>query len=90
MGITGYEKSTVERNAWPEYRDRNIFFAVFAVYFPAATGVLCGANRSGELINPAVSIPKGTIAAVFGAAASYAFVAMILGSVVKPRSDRPP
>jgi amino acid transporter len=39
------------------------FFAVFAICFPAFTGMTAGVGLSGDLANPRKSIPQGTLAA---------------------------
>ena len=43
--------------------DPDAFFVVFAIVFPAFTGMTAGVGLSGDLKNPRVSLPRGTLAA---------------------------
>ncbi|HQH24014.1 MAG TPA: amino acid permease [Bacteroidales bacterium] len=46
-----------------DLRNMKDFFIVFAIVFPAFTGMTAGVGLSGELRNPSTSIPRGTILA---------------------------
>ena len=46
-----------------EIRNMSDFFIVFAICFPAFTGMTAGVGLSGDLKNPARSIPVGTVVA---------------------------
>ncbi len=56
-------------------KDSINFFVVFAIIFPAFTGMTAGVGLSGDLKNPGKSIPLGTLSATIAGMIIYIFVA---------------
>uniref|UniRef100_A0A671WYH7 Solute carrier family 12 member 2 n=1 Tax=Sparus aurata TaxID=8175 RepID=A0A671WYH7_SPAAU len=81
-GFFGYNTAIFIENLGPDFRDDETFFSVFAIFFPAATGILAGANISGDLTDPQSAIPKGTLLAILITGITYVFVAISAGSCV--------
>ncbi|XP_041980444.1 bumetanide-sensitive sodium-(potassium)-chloride cotransporter [Aricia agestis] len=83
QGFVGLSSATLTSNFKPDFRysekvDHN-FFSVFAIFFPSVTGIQAGANISGDLKDPASSIPKGTLLALLISMISYALMVFFSG-----------
>ena len=68
---------------WGDFSEGN-FWQIFAVFFPAVTGVLAGVNMSGDLKDPRDSIPKGTLLAVVLSFVIYLSLAYWLSRIASP------
>uniref|UniRef100_A0A665VVD1 Solute carrier family 12 member 2 n=1 Tax=Echeneis naucrates TaxID=173247 RepID=A0A665VVD1_ECHNA len=82
MGFFGYDGSIMWENMGPDFRKEETFFSVFAIFFPAATGILAGANISGDLADPQLAIPRGTLLAILVTGIVYLGVAISTGSCI--------
>jgi len=71
-------------NANATLRDMDSFFVVFAIVFPAFTGMAAGVGLSGDLRQPAKSIPFGTVAATATGMIVYILVSLKLAISADP------
>uniref|UniRef100_A0A4W4G570 Solute carrier family 12 member 1 n=1 Tax=Electrophorus electricus TaxID=8005 RepID=A0A4W4G570_ELEEL len=81
-GFYSYQASIMAENFTPNFRDGETFFSVFAIFFPAATGILAGANISGDLKDPQGAIPIGTLLAIFITGITYLGIALCVSATV--------
>ncbi|PNJ62702.1 SLC12A3 isoform 5 [Pongo abelii] len=82
-GFFSYRADIFVQNLVPDWRGPDgTFFGMFSIFFPSATGILAGANISGDLKDPAIAIPKGTLMAIFWTTISYLAISATIGSCV--------
>jgi amino acid transporter len=64
--------------------DHDAFFLVFAIVFPAFTGMTAGVGLSGDLARPRLSIPLGTLSATLVGMVVYFAVVVKLAASASP------
>ncbi|XP_040581713.1 bumetanide-sensitive sodium-(potassium)-chloride cotransporter [Lepeophtheirus salmonis] len=85
-GFVGYNGTVLMENLFSDYipnegtEKNNSFFTVFAVFFPAVTGIVAGANLSGDLKDPGVAIPKGTLLAIVSTYVTYTIYGVMIAA----------
>lgn len=80
--VTGLSSDVFKQNLNSAYTKSVSFIAVFGVFFPAMTGIMAGANISGDLKNPSENIPTGTSSAVITAGFVYILLSTLIGATV--------
>ena len=77
-GLELFQWDRFSENLKPHFVDKESLFTMFALFFPAVTGIMAGANMSGDLRNPSRSIPSGTLWSIVVTAIVYAAMAFFI------------
>ncbi len=85
MGETGYQTGFNFEMMTNTISGHDNFFYVFAICFPAFTGMTAGVGLSGDLKDPKKSIPLGTLAATGFGMVVYIFIAWKLAVSATPQ-----
>lgn len=77
--FTGSEVTPMQPDSYVPAPLQSIgFWALFAIFFPAMTGVESSVSMSGDLRNPRKSLPIGTISAILAGFLLYVSIAIFL------------
>ena len=91
-GYSGWSVDTAKDNLDPDYVPSSItstpsFMEAFGVFFTAVTGIVAGANLSGDLKDPSEAIPKGTLLAILGTYITYMYFGLQTSFVFNKRAS---
>jgi amino acid transporter len=82
LGGVGFQQTP---QLWGSF-ERADFWATFAIFFPAVTGIMAGISLSGQLADPRESIPRGTLSAIGLTMAIYLALAWWLARIASPEA----
>ena len=74
-----FEMDRFRESLSSSFSEGESFFTMFALFFPAATGIMAGANMSGDLRDPGRAIPQGTLLSIAVTGVVYLAIAFALG-----------
>lgn len=84
--VADFSAQNLQENIRPSFLPGENVYTMFALFFPAVTGIMAGANMSGDLAKPSRSIPRGTLWAVATTGVIYLSMALMLGCA-RPSQD---
>lgn len=82
LGVQTTVSPQLLATSWEGTEDSASFWIVFAIFFPAVTGFTQGVSMSGDLKNPADSLPRGTFAAIGVSTLVYAAAMFALAASI--------
>jgi amino acid transporter len=80
--LPAFSLARLAANAAPVYSGDTGLIVIFALFFPAVTGIMAGANLSGDLEDPGRAIPLGTLSAIGVTTVVYAAMIVLLAGGV--------
>jgi len=77
--IPAFDVATFTGNLTSSFDSNQSINTMFALFFPAVTGIMAGANMSGDLKDPARAIPSGTLWSIVFTGVIYASLTLLMG-----------